>query len=70
MHDKKPHKNCKEKLIILTPFTILVRFLNKQGPSFPALVDRLFHRFVAPWKPKRSLKSFIIYGNKEISLVQ
>lgn len=48
MHDKKPHKNCKEKLIILTPFTILVRFLNKQGPSFPALVDRLFHRFVAP----------------------
>lgn len=48
MHEKKPHKNYKEKLIILTSFTILVRFLNKQGLSFLTLVDRLFYRFAIP----------------------
>ncbi len=70
MHDKKPHKNCKEKLIILTPFIILVRFLNKHGPSFPSPRGQIISQICRPLKTEALTEELYIFMETEISLVQ
>ncbi len=59
---KKPHKNYKEKLIILTPFTILVRFLYFTG--------LIILQICRPLKTEALTEELYVFMETEISLVQ
>lgn len=57
---KKPHKNYKENLIILTPFTILVRFLYFTG--------LIILQICRPLKTEALTEELYVFMETEISL--